>query len=186
MNYANAHWSGAGFPHESSGHQYIMEFVYYDVPRRGDAGRELTPAPRGRGEHRGYRYVDVEEADGRYRYSLRDPSTQVPGPDPAQAYGTRTLTAERGSPYVISYEDIADPEGRANWIAGGHVKVTDARSGQVLGEFIRYAFEPGFGSTAGGRSPWAFARECPTPAYEGAGGHIRYFVEQVLKPTQEQ
>lgn len=184
-NYVKQDWEGAGFPGESSGNQYIMEFVYYNTPAHGDYGRDLSPTQRPNGL-RGYLYVEVEEVDGRYRYTLGDPLQFGPpsAPDKVAGFGSRELSKAPAPSYVVSYENIDDPEGRAFWIAGGHVKVIDQRSGEVLGEFIRYAFERGFGNSSGERSAWAFATQCPLSSYGGASGHIRSFVEQVLKPIQ--
>jgi len=182
-NYVKQDWDGAGFPGESSGNQYIFEFVYYNKPSIGLMGRSLGAKP---GGIRGYRFVEVEEADGRYRYTVGDPMQFGPpsAPDKVAGFGSRELSKAPAPQYVVSYENIADPEGRAFWIAGGHVKVVDQRSGEVLGEFIRYAFERGFGNSSGERSAWAFATQCPLSSYGGASGHIRSFVEQVLKPIQ--
>jgi hypothetical protein len=174
-------WSDAGFPGEEGGNAYIMDFLYFNKPQSGNHARELGQTP---GGLRGYPYVDVQEGDSRFRYRLRDESQYVNDGDPVKAHGKRELTNEAPPRYAISYENIEDPEGRANWIAGGRVALVDRSNGELLGEFIRYSLETGFGNTSGFRSPWAFAIQCPQTNYGGANGHIRSFVEKVLKPSQ--
>lgn len=182
-NYTGPNWEGAGFPGESAGNQYIMEFLYYNIPAHGVYGRELGPKP---GGLRGYRYVDVEEGGVTKRISLRKEAeyTLVGASDPIARYGRETPSGSSSARYAVTYEDIPDPEGRASWVAGGHLKVVDQRTGELLGEFIRYAFERGLGNTNGGRQPWAFAVECPLSTDGVRSGHIRSFVEQVIKPKQ--
>jgi len=169
------------------GNEYIMEFLYYNVPSHDNQIRQLTPEsrdPQSRG-HAGYRYVDVEDEEGMVRYSLRKDAVAGTS-DPVDRYGNRTSAPQPFSRYAVVYEDIPDPEARASWIAGGRVRVVDQETGEILGEFVRYAFERGFGSTVGERSPWFFAFQCPESSYGGRGGHIRSFVEQVVKPKQEE
>lgn len=178
---ADRNWLGAGFPGESGGNQYIMEFLYFNKPQSGNYGRELGWVREGL---RGYPYLDIEEEGSRFRYTLRNESEYVYGSDPVKAYGKREAAVGPLPQYVISYQNIEDPEGRTNWIAGGRVAVVDRKNGELLGEFVRYAFEPGFGNTGGERSPWGFATQCPQTNYGGSSGHIRSFVEQVIKPKQ--
>jgi hypothetical protein len=178
---ANRDWLGAGFPGESGGNQYIMEFLYFNKPQSGLQGRELGWM---RGGLKGYPYVDIDEQGKHFRYRLRAESEYVYGSDPLKAYGKRELVADAFPRYAISYENIEDPQGRANWIAGGRVTVIDQNNGELLGEFVRYSFESGFGDTYGERSPWGFAKQCPLTNYGGASGHIRSFVERVVKPGQ--
>jgi hypothetical protein len=176
---ANRDWLGAGFPGESGGNQYIMEFLYFNKPRNGLQGRSLGPTP---GGVKGYRHVFVDEQGARIRYTLRDEAQYSAGGDPVKGYGLRDASNTQAPRYSISYENIHDPDGRKLWIAGGLVKITDQSSGELLAEFKRFSFETSFGSTNGERSPWAFAIQCPQSTYGGSSGHIRSFVEQVLKP----
>ena len=85
--------------------------------------------------------------------------------------------------YAIEWRDISTKEDRDLWIAGGALRVTDRKTGEVLGERVGYLLETGFGSTAGQRSPWSWARyyakSCPT-----VNEHNRIFVEKVLKPVR--
>ena len=119
------------------------------------------------------------------RYTLRAEKDFANKAYPLAAYGNRTETTDAYPRYGVFYENIQDPQGRAMWIAGGKVSVIDTQNNEVLGEFIRYSFEPGFGNTSGGRMPWAFSKICPIPTYGGRGYHIRLFTERVIQPTQE-
>jgi hypothetical protein len=84
--------------------------------------------------------------------------------------------------YAISFADISDPADRRFWIAGTTVTVTDTKTSEILATSTWYAFEPGQGSTAGGRQPWAFATTCPISG--GGNSSTRFFVDQVLKPKR--
>jgi hypothetical protein len=177
---ADSNWIGAGFATESTGNQFIAEFLYFNHPAVGLHARELTPVE---GGTRGYAYVHVVEEDRHVRYSLRAPKTFVSTADPIESYGTRQATDEALPPYVVEYENIDDPVGRKNWVAGARVRVLDRLRNELLGEFVHYSFEPGLGSSAGFRQPWNFAIQCPRTTYGGATGHIRSFVERILKPA---
>lgn len=194
---ADQNWIGAGMSAESTGNQYIMNFLFYGVAETGQAIRSLspggTPGPAGsiaagitpKGM-RGYRYVDVEENGVRNRYSLRPLLSYTSKGDPLEAYGKREPSTYAQPLYAVAYENIVDPEGRANWIAGARVKVVDQRSGELLGERTQFSFETGFGSREGFRQPWAFARQCPLGSSSTtSAGTVRFFVEKVLKPIQE-
>ena len=85
--------------------------------------------------------------------------------------------------YAVEWQDVSTKEDRDSWIAGGALRVTDRKTGEILGERVGYLLETGFGSTAGQRSPWSWARyyakSCPT-----LNEHNRIFVEKVLKPIK--
>ncbi len=192
---ADQNWGGAGLPQESTGSQFIANFLFYDLPGMGSAVRTLSPGgtPSGHGTiatvvvptgKPGYRYVEVENLGVRIRYSLRPPSSYQLRADPLEAYAVREVAKDKPPRYAISYENISDPEGRANWIAGSRIKVFDKQSGEVFGELVQFSFEAGFGSRAGFRQPWAFAKQC-TPADPTARqiGAVRYFAQKILKPA---
>lgn len=183
-NYRDPNWAYAGFPGESSGSQYIMEFLFYNIPASGKALRSLGPTP---GGMRGYSFVDVEVNGIRQRYRLRDQSdySLVGFSDPVDRYGLRAPASKVVSTrYSISYENLNDSEARALWIAGGRIQVMDLETKEVLGEFVRYSFDPGLGDTSGERLAWLFSHQCPLSSYGGRTGHIRSFVEQVIRPKQ--
>jgi hypothetical protein len=193
---ADPNWSGAGLARESTGSQYIANFLFYDIPAEGQAIRTLSPggtpgafgsiaagvAPRGT---RGYGAVEVDAGGERVRYRLRPLSTYTSSGDPLEAYALRESAAGKPPRYAVSYENIPDPIGRANWIAGARVKVLDQQSGETLAELVQFSFEPGFGSKAGFRQPWGFARQCaPSDPEARQTGAVRYFTQRVLKPLQ--
>lgn len=181
-NAADAYWRYAGFPGESSGSQYIAEFLYYHIPRQGLRARSLGSEP---GGVRGYRSIVLEEDGERIRYSLKNSAAYANDPDPLKAFAAKETGFQGPIPrFEVRYEDISEPQDREMWIAGGRVTVVDQQNGQPMGEFVRYAFEPGFGNTRGGRQPWAFALQCPQTSYGLRNGHIRSFVERVLVPKQ--
>ena len=195
---ADENWVGAGLPRESNGNQYIANFLFYDVPAEGNAIPSLSPggtpgpygsiaagvAPKG---SPGYRHVEVETDGVRIRYSLRPLSSYLAKSDPLEAYAISEAAKGKSPRYAVSYENIPDPLGRANWIAGARIKVLDQQSGELLGELVQYSFEAGFGSKAGFRQPWALARQCaPTDPTTRQIGAARYFAQKVLKPTRGQ
>ena len=128
--------------------------------------------------------MDIEEQGQHFRYRLVAQSEYKNLSDLVKDYGSKEIVTTDYLRYAVTYDNIPDPEGRANWVAGGRVSVVDRATNELLGEFIRYAFEPGLGNTGGMRSPWGFAGQCPVPNDGGGPGDIRSFVEQVLKPKQ--
>jgi hypothetical protein len=194
---ADQNWIGAGLPTEATGNQYIMNFLFYGVAESGNTIRSLNSggtagpsgsiaagvAPEGT---RGYRYVDIEENGIRSRYSLRPLRSYTSNGDPLEAYGKREVATYSPPLYSVTYENIVDPEGRANWIAGARVKVVDQKSGELLGERTQFSFEAGLGSKEGFRQPWILARQCPFENSSATNaGTVRFFVEKILKPAQE-
>ena len=116
-------------------------------------------------------YVDVKQPEGFQRYRLEG----------------RDLLMERSpaklARYAVSFRNIEDLVGRAHWVAGLVVTITDTSNDEVIAEKTWYSFEPGLGSIAGARTPWGFAYDCEV--YRGrTGAQIRMFVDQVLKPKQ--
>ena len=186
-NFKDQNWDGAGFSGESSGNRYIMEFVFYNIPSIGLAARSLDAKP---GGVRGYKTVDAELAGQIKQFSLRDVEkyTAAGFSGPVEKFGSVREIPVSKARYAVVYENIADPEGRVHWVAGGTVKVVDRTTNEILGEFTRYSFDTGLGETGGGRDPWSWAAtygpRCPLTTYGNSSGHIRSFVEQVLKPKQ--
>ncbi len=180
-NFSLRDWKYAGFPSESSGKQYVMEFLYYNRPASGSRARSLGKTP---GGMRGYTTVTAD-LDGRpRRLNLKAQAEYRNLGDSVLDYANELPLSVVPPRYAVRYEDVSDPETRVHWVAGGRVVIVDQLEQAVLGEFIRYAFEPGLGSTVGSRSPWMFAVQCPASAYGGSSGHIRSFVERVLVPVQ--
>jgi hypothetical protein len=92
--------------------------------------------------------------------------------------------------YGITWDDISDREDREHWIAGGALKVVDLQTNEMLAERVGYMVDRGQGSQAGGRSPWAFARDYSCPAFRTSADGRAYFdpvsaqfAQRVLRPT---
>ena len=193
--WADPMWPGAAFALEGTGEHYINTFLGYEeafasggVPRpitkeyRGYINTSYKPGPK---QYPGYRYVDVIDSEDkqRYRYILVHkprPTSKIgwidtlleksPAPDPIPRYG-------------VTFEDHVIPEERALGVASSTVKVIDLKSGEVLGEMLRYAW-----STQASRanpSPWLSAHVCPGNT-RGASTQTRQFVDQILFPRKEQ
>lgn len=211
LEWADPNWPGAAFAVERRMDEYISSFLEYEHSG-SPASKPVTPTDRGYinttylpdnpSNLPGYRYVDVIDAeDGqRYRYSgseklvgrkdttakgvqmalARDPNydlniyrwtlDRLPAPVPAPRYG-------------VTYEDHVIPEDRALGVASSTVQVIDLKTGEVLGEMLRYAW-----STSASRanpSPWLSVHTCPRNTH-GASTQTRQFVDQVLIPRAKQ
>ena len=180
---------GAAFITDSKGDAYLSSFLWFEGMRD-----DQVSGSRGRLEDKetkwpGFRYVEyVDPNDNkRYRYIL------LQKPDPYPPYNVRTVLVRNPSPdpaprFGVTFDDFTDPEDRKHWVAGSAVKVIDLQSNEIIGQHIRYAFDPGLGSRAGARTPWLFAEYCPALSSlarsSGSGYLTRYFVDQVLKPKK--
>ena len=141
----------------------------------------------------GYRFVETKDpSDGRpYRYTAaigvthqrtadqleqykkntgKDPGLDVIGyvldRKPIERFGTR---------YGVIWDDISTREDRAHWIAGGSLKVIDLQTNEVLAQRVGYMIDRGQGSQAGGRSPWAYARDSACPVFRASSDGRAYF-----------
>lgn len=134
-----------------------------------------------------YRFVEVMQGDKKHRFTTpltaavsREYWTKGGGKVPIES----TVEGDFSALYAIEWKDISTKEDRDSWIAGGALRITNRKTGELLGERIGYLYETGFGSTAGQRSPWSWARyyaqSCPS-----VKEHNRIFVEKVLKPAKE-
>lgn len=160
----------------------------------------------------GYHTVDaIDPKDGqRYRYRgeyhtvsmeerLRDRDTQDflrKNPDaklpPLAEYRLERMPPSEPFPrYGVTYEDISTPEDREYWVAGSSLKVIDLETNEVMAERIGYMFDPAQGEKGWG-DPWRRGQFNACPAFPGKVHYktgiyqTRNFVEQVLKPKQEQ
>lgn len=197
--WADPNWPGAAFARENMADGYINTFLGYEyatmvngLPEqitKEERGYIATNRHAGLMDRPGYDYVDVIDAeDGqRYRYSGRweepwqyDKSylkgyikfflDRAPAPDPAPRYG-------------VTYEDHVIPEDRVLGVASSTVQVIDLKTGEVLGEMLRYAWStPASGANP---SPWLTAHRCPDHAV-GTDSATRKFVDQVLIPRKAQ
>lgn len=195
-------WPGAAFAIEAHGDSYITSFLGYEYGSETvaeNASKRVATNQNYRGyintDRRpggipGYRWVEVpDEKDGkRYRYTGRwyepwqdDKSylkgyikfalDKVPAPGAAPRYG-------------VTFEDHAIPEERRLGLASSTVKVLDLKTGEVLGEMLRYAWSPGAPSPAN-PTPWLTAYKCPGHSV-GASAATRKFVDQILIPKKGQ
>jgi hypothetical protein len=134
-----------------------------------------------------YRFVEIKSEDGAaiYQYTTlmgKVESEQITRNGGGVVPLEKKLVKERSSDFGITWNDISTKEDRDHWIAGSQLQIVDLRTHEIVAERIGYMFDRGLGDTAGGRSPWAFAREnaCP-PLNE----KTFYFFDRVLIPTKE-
>jgi hypothetical protein len=122
-----------------------------------------------------FRFTTSISAKASYEYWTRGGGSVAIDAKPIDDFSAR---------YAIEWRDVSTKEDRESWIAGGSLKVTDRKTGEVIGERTGYLLETGFGNTGGQRSPWSWARyyakSCPP-----LNDHNRVFVEKVLQPIKE-
>ncbi|MBK6638128.1 MAG: hypothetical protein IPH08_03435 [Rhodocyclaceae bacterium] len=191
--WSDPYWPGAAFALEAKSDEYITSFLGYEYAAKlNGVPLPITPTYRGYIEtdrrpglmgRPGYRYVDVlDDKDGqRYRYKLFNKVMpgkdhewikvvldKTPAPNPAPRYG-------------VTFEDHVIPAERALGLASSTVKVIDLKTGEVLGEMLRYAW--GVIGRDPSESSWLTAYKCPSHAV-GANAATRKFVDQVLIPKK--
>ncbi|MBI2770198.1 MAG: hypothetical protein HYX47_11275 [Burkholderiales bacterium] len=134
-----------------------------------------------------YKFVETSDESGSrfYRYTTdmsKDVSERITRNGGGVVPLKKVLTLERSAHYGITWDDISTREDRENWIAGSSQKIIDLRTNDVIAERIGYMFDKGLGSTSGGRSPWAAARDSACPPLTEK---IFYFFDRVIKPVDE-
>ncbi len=178
-NRANPNWASAGLPNEAGGEDYVRSFLSWEHRQYSDQRGYLNSEPvnpSGFQSFRGYRFVDVGEADGVvYRYRFERP--------PSSKLSRVPVTGEKAR-YAVSFTNAIDSNERALWVAGTTVKVTDTRSGELVALSTWYSIEPGQGDIGGARAPWGFAQTCPNLLGSAERSPTRYFVDQILKPIK--
>jgi len=175
----NPNWHAAGMPNAPVTEGYVSHFLDYENNLNPGAERGTLGSKPKNVIARGFRFVDVKKTQGnflRYRINTNRPNTSAPflASEPVSTSDAR---------YAVDYQDISTPEGRANWVAGGLIKVIDTQTNEVLAEMTAFGFERGFGSKAGARQPWRFAKHCGASVGERYQS-VRFFVDQVVKPLQ--
>ncbi len=207
-------WPGAAFAREATENEYIDTFLGYENESANGLTRErllITQASRGivgtarkdQYSRPGYRWVEVlDEKDGK-RYRVTG-SEKVVGKKDTSAYNIQLalkkdpnydlniyrwtldkVPAPSASPrYGVSFEDHVIPEERQRGLASSTVKVLDLKTGEVLGEMLRYAWSPGSPSPAN-PTPWLTAYRCPDRAMSTSTA-TRLFVDQILIPKKSQ
>lgn len=171
--HADRDWPDAGIPGDAGGTAYVRAFLDVEINDRRDHPGWSLGIDASRVTLKGYDYVDVRQPDGSYlRHRLATDKTLLTAPIPT----------DEAAQYAVSYLPHGHAGDRMHWVAGALVRVTDTRSGQVLGELEAYAYQPPprrAGSELSQRS-WHGARTCP--AYDDVPGFmVRMFTEQVLK-----
>jgi hypothetical protein len=173
-NWANPNWPDAALPSDATGMGYIEYFLSWER-RNGPSPRGYLTVNPDKATARGYRFVDVKQADGTFlRYRLKKPNDTDLVSEPIAGQPAR---------YAVGSVSHVDPADRAQWVAGVTITVTDTQTSETMAQKIAYSFEPGLGNTGGERMPWGFAVSCP--AWRGwDGARTRFFVDQILKPKQ--
>ena len=171
--YADRDWPDAGIPGDAGGMAYVRAFLDVEIDDRRDHPGWSLDIGSNRMTLKGYDFVDVRQPDGSYlRHRLAEDQTLVTAPIPT----------DEAARYAVSYLPHGYAGDRMHWVAGTLVRVTDTRSGQVLGELEAYAHQPPSrrgGSDLSLRS-WHGARTCP--AYDDVPGFmVRMFTEHVLR-----
>jgi hypothetical protein len=131
-----------------------------------------------------YKYAEAPSTDGKgfVRYTTitsKEDSERITRNGGGTVPITKTMVSQRSAKFGIAWSDISTKQDRDNWIAGGLLKIIDLANNEVIAERIGYMFDKGLGNTAGGRSPWAFARDNACPILDEKNF---YFFDRVLKP----
>lgn len=171
--HADREWPDAGIPGDVGGMAYVRAFLDVEIEDQRDQPGWGIGIGSTRVMLKGYDFVDVRQPDGSYlRHRLAADKTLVTAP----------IQSDEAARYAVSYLPRGDASDRMHWVAGALVRVTDTRSGQVLGELEAYSHQPPprrGGGDLSGRS-WLGARTCP--AYQDAPGFmVRMFTEHVLQ-----
>jgi hypothetical protein len=199
--WADPMWPGAAFSRERRAEGYIESFLGYEhsggnaltgeiapitPEKRGNIGTNYLP---GEPNLPGYRYVDViDPKDGlRYRYTGRWEEPWQYDKSYLKGYIKffldKTPTQSPAPRYAVTFEDHVIPGEREVGVASSTVKVTDTRTGEVLGEMTRYAWTHR-GAGPRGRAAWLSSYECPR-VFRGGDSQTREFVDQILIPKKE-
>lgn len=156
---ANQHWPAAGMPKAATDMAYIDEFLM--------------------GAAAAFDFVDLRIDEQSFtHYRLNDERI-----GPVDPYFTSEIIRRSAARYLVDYRDISTAEDRSHWVAGGHVRVLDAETGELFGEMRAFAFDPGLGSLNGARQAWGSARTCEATEAERRQS-VKVFIEQVIKRSQ--
>ena len=171
-SHADRDWPDAGIPGDWGGMAFVRAFLDVGINDLRDYPGWDFDIDSSRVTLKGYDFVDVRQPDGSYlRHRLAADRTLV----------TERIPAAKAARYAVSYLPREHTGDRMHWVAGALVRVTDTRSGQIVGELEAYAHQPP--SRGGGgdlsRRSWQGARTCP--AYDDVRGFmVRMFTEHVL------
>jgi hypothetical protein len=173
-------WMGAGLPKDAINDGYIESFFLWEHDAGPGNHRGYLNTTPGKAKSSGFTFVDVKQLDGSYkRYRVNTgPRKSV------HDFLTHEALVSPPAQIAINYEPIGESSDREHWVAGARVTVVDTVSGETMAELKAFSFEPGLGSRAGFRSPWQFAVTCPALKGGSTLFATRFFVDQVVQPTQ--
>ncbi len=173
-------WMGAGLPRDLTEQGYIESFLLWEHDSGSGSQRGYLKSTRKGAKSSGFRFADVKQSDGSFKRFRINPDPQRS----ASNFLTEDSAMTGPSRYAVLYEAIGDPADRELWVAGARVTALDTATGEKLAELIAYSFEPGLGSRADFRDPWAFALTCPATPPRASQATTRLFIDQVFKPKQ--
>ncbi|MBT9595258.1 MAG: hypothetical protein IV094_04700 [Vitreoscilla sp.] len=145
---------------------------------------------------KGYEFVEAQDpADNKfYRYRLRLYHPRARDSTwPASEVRSELFKepiAGFTADYGLTWDDISTREDRDSWIAGGRLSVVNRKTSESIATRVGYMMDRGLGSTAGFRSPWAFAGDyaCPERVDEMGKrtevGFTRRFAFKVIEPVK--
>lgn len=143
----------------------INPFDYCDTCLIGFAGLLGSP-------NQGYSYVEFKHVDGRIDVRTGPPSLKSRLPRPHAVDQSR-------SRYVVSFEPIGSVADRVLWIGGGHLKIHDVKTGELLAERLGFVRgNPGLQRLSATTGPWAQVFRC-----QAAPASYVDFTVRVLRPV---
>lgn len=161
---------GERYPEVAARYRSGFQFVETQDPRDGKL----------------YRYTaKIEQLDGHQEEFKETVERTGFGAEPERVFIAleRTPINAYAVRYGVQWDDVSTPAERKFWIAGGRIRIVDLASGAIAAERTGFLFDSGLGSTAGSRSPWAWARSYG-PACPEVSGHNEVFIYRVLRPFQ--
>lgn len=178
--YTDKDWPDAGIPDDRNGVNYITSFL--DTEFQDDRANPAWSVPGlpGRVTMLGYRFVDVQEADGSYlRYSLASGSA-------TDGFSIERIPGEQAARYLVTYTREDTPQDRMRWIAGASVVVSDTLTGERMGELHIASHAPPLRQALGElqQRSWRSATSCPTFDNAVKGLMIRTFAEEIVRRPQ--
>lgn len=193
--YFDPMFAGAAMAGEMQGEYFVKQFLMSEfkstesIQQRGPLAPPTRKVEQGmRAPLAGYRFVELVDATtkSRRRCELElKPGEHSWEKTPLHCEPVATSATR----FALDYLDFVDPGDRSLWVAGTKLSVRDKDTGEVIAEYIKYVWDPGFGEDATGRWPWQHAdgrsdRNCPTFQNRPIGTDGRYFVDTVLVPAQ--
>jgi hypothetical protein len=179
INFSDQYQQNDPYGYSGTGDDYIKLFI---------RGRSTVPTTIGKIVDSKnivtYKYAEAPSTDGKgfVRYTTITPkedSERISRNGGGTVSIAKTIVSQRSAKFGIAWSDISTKQDRDYWIAGSSLKIIDLANNEVIAERIGYMFDKGLGNTAGGRSPWAFARDNACPILDEKN---LYFFDRVLKP----